>query len=118
MKLTVETHKYAPELNRVHFVNKNNMIISTLPAPGITNIAQARSTFFARVVPGKAAIITASYDNPDYQWLESHRAGRFQNYAQLKEFVNKFAETKKGGALLDGGFLPDAKIKVRIKLIG
>lgn len=118
MKLAIETHKYAPELNRVHFVNKNNLIVATMPAPGVTTIAQARSKFFARVVPGKAAVITASYDHPDYNWLNSQRAGRFQDYAQLKAFVNKFAESKKGGPLLDGGFLPDAKITVKTLMIG
>jgi len=118
MKLTVETHKYAPELNRVHFVNKNNLIIATLPAPGITSIAQARRKLFPSVVPSKVAIVTASYDKPEYQWLDSSRSGRFQNYAQLKSFVKMFAESKKGGPLLDGSYLPDAKIKVKIKLVG
>lgn len=118
MKLAIETHKYAPELNRVHFVNKNNLVVTTMPAPGVCSIAEARKKFFARIVPGKAASITANYDNPDYQWLNSQRAGRFQDYAQLKDFVNKFASTKKGGPLLDGGFLPDAKITVKTMLIG
>lgn len=118
MKIAIEVHNYAPELNKVHFLDKQGNQISYVSAPGITSIRAARENMFNPVKPGKVARVTATYADPQYSWLDSVRCGRFNSYAELSIFLKQFKAGKQGGPLLDGTTLETPKIKVKISLIG
>lgn len=118
MKIAIEVHHYAPELNKVFVTDNKGNHKATIPAPGVTSIRAAREKFFQPVKPGKVARLTATYRDPQYSWLDSNRAGRFNNYADLMQVLKQFKAGKQGGPLLDGTTLETPKIKVKISLIG
>jgi len=69
MRLTLERHKYAPELNRIHFPNG-----ASRPAPGITSIRQYRAAN-APARPMIRAVVTKTYSSASCGWLDSRTVG-------------------------------------------
>ncbi|MGL6419548.1 hypothetical protein ACSZMW_17955 [Aeromonas allosaccharophila] len=82
---SLEVHRYAPELNKLHLRNRQ-----TLPVPGITTIRQAKARLFGRWQPGHQVTITVSH--PDYVNLSRLYRGRLANLTELPEYLTKLRQ--------------------------
>jgi len=100
-KFYLETHKYAPELNRVIFLKGGS-----LKAPNVTTIKQAREKLFLPVNGYRMSYIHVNVPsnpeyNRDYNGMATYET-TLHYLGQLKEKHN----------------LPDTTFKVTTKLIG
>lgn len=116
MKLSIETHKYAPELNKILFV-RDRRVVSSLSAPGVTSIRQAREKFLKPQSFARVATVTTHYPEKWERLNRTHK-GLIRSYADLLDFKNYVRNRTTGGMLLSGEVLPDADIKIKIKMIG
>lgn len=80
MKIVLERHRYAPELNAA-YVGPNQVRIA---APGCTTIKEVREKLFSPVKQGRYAKIKVTYPGT-FAWLGRQNAGYIQNYLELKE---------------------------------
>lgn len=117
MKMVIETHAFAPELNKILFV-KHGETVAVKKAPGVTSIKEARAVYFQKATPGRVATVSSAHDNPNHKWLNRQAQGRISSYAELLKFVTSFRDRHAGGELLDGTLLPHPKISVKTKMIG
>lgn len=117
MKLAIETHAYAPELNSILFV-KHGKVIAKKSAPGVKSIREARDVYFQAITPGRVAVVSSSHSEPKYQWLNRTVRGRISSFGELLRFVGNFRQRQGGGELLDGTILPHPEISVKTKMIG
>lgn len=117
MKMIIETHAHAPELNKILFV-KHGETVAVKKAPGVTTIKEARAVYFQKVTPGRVATVSSAHDYPNYMWLNRQAQGRISSYTELLKFVARFRDRHAGGKLLDGTMLPHPKITVKTKMIG
>ena len=83
----LETHEYAPELNKLHFLGVNK----TLPCPGIKTIKQAKEFLFKRVPFGK--VVRIEKTNEKFSFLNKVYQAYFTDYKEILEFLK---EVKKG----------------------
>lgn len=72
----LEVHRYAPELNKLHLRNRQQ-----IPASGITSIKEAKAKLFGRWQPGHQVTITVSH--PEYINLSRLYRGRLSHLADL-----------------------------------
>ncbi|URC22799.1 hypothetical protein KASHIRA_02250 [Serratia phage vB_SmaM-Kashira] len=117
MKMVIEIHAYAPELNKILFV-KHGETVAKKAAPGIESIRAARAVYFQPITPGRVATVSSSHGDPKYAGLNRSARGRISSYTELLNFVDRFRQRHAGGELLDGSILPHPKISVKTKMIG
>lgn len=116
MKIAIEKHSYAPELNKV-MILRGKRVVSSFPAAGVTTIKEARQKFFAPVQTGRTVKISTEYPAP-YKSLDRVYRGRVSGFNDVIRFRDQLREKCSGGALLNGDFLPAAKIIIESRLIG
>lgn len=120
MKIALERHAYAPELNRAHVI-RGGRIVASLPAPGCVSIREARAKLFP---VGKAGrLIVARYERaaPWHGLNREYRALYPLGGEALRKAVadsRKLAERHAGGILGNGERLPDATRRVHSALRG
>jgi hypothetical protein len=101
MKIVIETHKYAPELNKVIVRGV------AIPAPGITTIREARRYLFAPAIPSKRLHIRVRHT--EHQACDRDHIGRIGHTHSAIEWLAHFRKRHN---------LPDAKVTVQsIKLM-
>lgn len=111
MKMLLETHKYAPEMNRLYFLRRGR-IVASMRAPGCHTIQQFRARYFRRAPAGLFALIDSVYVEPEFAWLNRHVAhGRCDSRVAALRFSRRFQQD--GGLLVDGSTLPRNRIAVR-----
>lgn len=120
MKLKIETHKYAPELNRVYLIGKNSSSAAVLRAPSVTSIKEARAALFPKALPFRRVVTVESYyDDPRFSGLNRRHSGTVDSYEHLKNAIANIKARNPGGPLLDGSILPPVKVRViSIKAMG
>ena len=105
MKLVLETHRYAPELNRVIMPNG-----STIRVPNASTIRDARFQLFKRLPVAKLARVTVTHTSDEHKSCDKVYTGRINSLQKLLEFKRRLVEKHN---------LPDAEIKIEsVKLIG
>lgn len=116
MKLAIETHKFAPELNKVLFI-RNQRVIASLRAPNVTTVRQARETLLKPQQFVRVATVSTVYPE---KWKELNRTykGRIRSYAELIDFKRMIEGRTCLGELLSGEVLPAANITVKIDFRG
>jgi len=88
MKIAIENHKYAPELNKVYLNHSGKWYKYTAQeTAGIKSIRQAREQLFKPVKPGKIATVTIEYSG-HLAWKATQYIGRFKTYSELRRFIN------------------------------
>ena len=86
MKIILERHTYAPELNKAHILRKGR-VVAALPAPGVTSIKEARAKLFPRIpAPVRVASYASHYPEP-LKWLERQYAGKVASYENALTFL-------------------------------
>lgn len=117
MKIGLERHAYAPELNKAIILNKRGDMVATMPAPGCTTIAQARAHCFPRYEARR--IVTASYVR-DGEFAWSNRTIRaaypLEPNAMVRIACHARGLIDQGGTLLDGRVIPPAKLQLHTRL--
>lgn len=111
-KFYLETHQYAPELNKIVFYRGGE-----LSAPHITTIKDARKKYFKPVQFTRVCIMGSHYPAP-YKSLNRTMWGAVDNYSQVIKVKRDLAERTKGGELLDGNQLPAANISIKTYMKG
>lgn len=110
----LETHRYAPELNRIHL--KNGVIVS---AKGATSIKEAKKVLGRGIKPSVKplhCVITSFYSDNEYKSLNRVAArGLVDDRLSALRFSKQFKQ--KGGPLIDGDILPPNKIKLKFKIL-
>jgi hypothetical protein len=89
MRMILERHAYAPELNQLHFLDRAGNRRGTMRAPGVMSHKEARA-MFGPVVPGRRAIVSTHYPE-GLGWLERTISGR-ATYAQAMQVRDDFAK--------------------------
>ena len=106
MKIAIERHLYAPELNKIIFSNG-----ASIKAPSITSIKEARAKILKKPRAGLMCVAESVYTDIEYQNLNRVVASGFcASRIEAFKFTRQFKQ--KGGALLDGRILPPNKIKL------
>ncbi|USN14356.1 hypothetical protein PAPPERLAPAPP_01200 [Brevundimonas phage vB_BpoS-Papperlapapp] len=106
MKLILERHAYAPELNTAHILRKGR-VVAELPVPGATSIKEARAKLFPRIRPGRVAFYASHYPEP-LKWLERQYGGRIDSYQKGLDFLR--AQRAK--------LTPEGRATLKTRLIG
>ncbi len=114
--LTFETHRYAPELNKV-FLNGLPLEVTLSHkanhAPTRENLVRSvrESAKFSK---GKGVVriarIKKIYADEKHKWLDQTVCGSFTDMSQVMGFIDKYYETE--SVLLDGSILPEPKIMI------
>jgi hypothetical protein len=73
MRMILERHTYAPELNQLHFLDRAGNRRGTMRAPGVLSHKEARA-MFRPVAPHRVGYISTHYPAP-LKWLERQRVG-------------------------------------------
>lgn len=113
IKVQEELHKYAPELNRIHFF-KGTKRVGTIKE---TCLLKYRSNIrrVGRCV--RQVQIEFYYDDPEYQYLNRTISGT-ASYKYIREFINHRLAQNPGGLLLNGDYLPALKYRIKsIKMV-
>jgi hypothetical protein len=118
MKIALERHAYAPELNKAFIFHKGRRV-ATLPAAGLTTIRDVRKAYFAPRPAFRHAHVFSERSAP-WQGLNRDRAGRVPFGPEGWQAVKKAAALMldKGGELLDGRTLPPSNVRIITRLIG
>ena len=107
MKISIERHLYAPELNKIIFLNG-----ASIKAPSITSIKEARAKILKKPKTGLMCVAESVYMEKEFQNLNRVVASGFcESRLEAYKFTRQFKQ--KGGALLDGRTLPPNKIKLK-----
>lgn len=104
MKFSLEVHRYAPELNRVHFARGGSML-----APGCTTIREARERFFKPVQPGRVARVQVSHTDPEHQRCDRLYQGRIHSFDEFKRTMHQLKLRHN---------LRDAVFDIRVQTVG
>ena len=116
MKLILERHRYAPELNRCHVLNRGR-VAAILPAPGCTTIAEARRTLFRPVKPVRLVVVHSEREGEWSGFNRTRRAGYELSAGNMNRIA---ADVRKchdvGGKLLDGRTMPPSRERVETRL--
>lgn len=100
MKLYLETHKFAPELNKVILIKSG----IELKAPNITTIKDARKQFFNPIKQGKYCTIDVFVNSDFYTTYK----GYINNYNEVKDFLKLLKKNHN---------LPNTNFNIKTKLI-
>lgn len=106
MRIVLETHRYAPELNKA-FVGPTATMV---PAPGCTTIAQVRQKLFAPVPRRGRHVVLSTHYPEDKAWLNRQHPGFCDDLRTLAVHLRDLR------ARLAPGH--GACVKVRSRLIG
>lgn len=116
MRIALERHAYAPELNRAHIIRKGRAVAS-FPAPGCQSIGAARAYCFPRYEARR--IVAASYVR-DGEFSGLNRTIRaaypLEPNAMVRIACHARGLIDPGGALLDGRTLPPARLELHTRL--
>lgn len=115
-KLVLEVHHFAPELNQAILLvgRKGNWrAVHHYKIPGIFSIREARRHIFPQYVPAIHAIVEA--ENEMYPSLNRTYKGTVVSRKDAIGFARMMADKHKGGPLVDGTILPDARVKLSVK---
>lgn len=86
MKLILERHSYAPELNRAHIL-RHGKVVAEMRAPGCTSIREARAKLFPRLAaPTRVGAYQSHYPEA-LKWLERQYEGRIASYENGLAFL-------------------------------
>ena len=107
MKLILERHAYAPELNTAHILRKGR-VVAELPAPGATSIKEARAKLFPRLQAPVRVAFYASHYPEALKWLEREYAGKVASYENALTFLR--AQRAK--------LTPEGRATLKTRLIG
>lgn len=120
MKLKIESHKYAPELNRVYLTGKNSSRAAVLRAPAVTSVNEARAALFPKPIPFRRVVtVEAYYNDPRFAGLNRRYSGVVDSYEHLKNVIANIKARNTGGPLLDGSILPPVNVRViSLKAVG
>lgn len=100
----LESHQYAPELNKLHLRNG-----AMIPAPGATTIRDARKALFKPLArKGHHVTIAKTYESAADQWLNDTISGMVDKPSDALDVLNSWRAKAK----------PGAQFKTTIKLIG
>lgn len=101
----IETHTYAPELNKVHLRNG-----VTLSLPSVTSFAEARKRLFKPANTRRVAIIEVSHPDVDInRVIKKTHSGIINDYAEVKQFMVKLREWHN---------IEGTEFKIKTKLLG
>lgn len=113
MKIKIESHKYAPELNRVYLTGKNSSNAVILRAPSVTSIKEARAALFPRALRFRRVVtVEAYYNDPRFAGLNRRYSGTVDSYEHIKNVIANIKARDTGGTLLDGSILPPVKVRI------
>lgn len=115
-KLVLEVHHFAPELNQAILLvgRKGNWrAVKHYSIPGIFTIRDARRHLFPVYTPVIHAVVKA--ENELLPSLNRTYRGTVVSRKDAISFARSVADKHRGGPLLDGTVLPDAKIKLSVK---
>ena len=120
MRIKIESHKYAPELNRVYLTVKNSSSAAVLRAPSVTSVKDARAALFPKPIPFRRVVtVEAYYNDPRFAGLNRRYSGTVDSYEHLKNVIANIKARNTGGPLLDGSILPPVNVRViSIKAVG
>lgn len=106
MKIILEKHAYAPELNRA-FVGPTR---TEIKVPGCQTIKEVRAQFFRRLpMAGRHVVLSTNYPG-DKSWLNRRQSGMCNSVHQLGNALKALRNT------LAPGY--GATVEVRSRLIG
>ena len=115
MKIVLERHAFAPELNKAHIYHRGKRI-ALLPAKSACTIKQARAALFAPVTPCIVATVTKEYQAP-YEYLNRTWRGVVKTRAEATSFMRVQQTLNPGGKrLVNGDWLPVARYSTVTKL--
>lgn len=116
MRLVLERHAYAPELNRAHVMRKGR-IVADFPAPGARSIAEARRQLFPQFEPVRYAEAESYRAAP---WAGHNRTRRaaypIGPGVMCRVFHDSRTMRDAGGELLDGRTLPPSDVRLVTRL--
>lgn len=115
MKLIIERHEYAPELNKVFVFHKRRQV-AVINAAGVRNISEARRLLFPQYVPAVVGYLEKT-NTMEPALLNSKRAGLVDSRQQALQIARDWREKSKGGPLVDGRVLPDSVVTVKTRLV-
>jgi hypothetical protein len=120
MKFAFEIHKYAPELNTVHILNKHGKPCGHFkPMDSLFEMTTqaTRKARFAPIKPRIHATVKKEYPAP-WQKLNRQYSGGVDTRLQAVQFAQRIRANEQGGVLFDGRTLPKPKVTVVTRLIG
>lgn len=120
MKIAIERHKFAPELNAALVIHRGR-VVASMAAPGCQSIREARALLFSPAKQGRKAI--ASYTRPaPWQSLNREYAALYPlggaGLRAMIQHARQIAARHDGGPLNDGRVLPAAARALRTSLQG
>lgn len=106
MRIVLERHRYAPELNKAH-IGPNGTVV---PAPGCESIREVRQTLFSPVKRSGRHVVLSTHYPQEKAWLNRQHAGFCNNLRELSNHLHA----------LRAGLVPGlgATVKVRSRLVG
>ena len=117
MKLALERHAYAPELNRAHVI-RHGRTVAKLPAPGCATIREARAALFQPLQPRRYVRATGERAAP---WSGFDRSAAAAYPLAPGVMLRIVADARKalhdvGGVLLDGRVMPPNHVRIETRL--
>lgn len=114
MKFLIETHSYAPELNKFAIIHNGN-VGNFIPCSGLTTIKQVREKFFKKPSFKKHCKIIKTFDDLNINTTCTEtKKGCFDNYKSVlvvkRHLINR---TGSGTVLHDGSVMPECKISIK-----
>ena len=100
MKIILERHQYAPELNKAHLGPKGaRHAVAAIPAVGATSLSEARAKLFRPSSARIVATVETRYDG-ELSWLNRRFSGVVQTRLEAVEFARmKRARLVPGGTV-------------------
>jgi len=105
MKIILERHAYAPELNKA-YIGPGRV---PMPAPGCTNIAQVRKIYFSPLKYKGRFVVLRSENAPGHEAYNRTQSGFCNDLRSLKGALTVFRKYHN---------LPDCKHIVKTQVIG
>jgi hypothetical protein len=79
-KFCLETHRFAPELNKIHFLGADDLWVASIPTPQMTRIADVKKKLFpSKLSWHKIARV--------YRGDQLLAGGIYTSYSQIKSFL-------------------------------
>jgi hypothetical protein len=108
MKIILEVHRYAPELNKAYLV-KHGQTVATMKTPGCKSIAEVRREYFAPLKHTGRFVMLHAENVPEHASANRTRSGFCNDMHSLKGALKVFRGYHN---------LPGCKHVVKTKLIG
>lgn len=116
MRIILERHAYAPELNKAHIMRKGHKVAS-FAAPHCQSIKEARALCFPQYVARR--IVTAEYiRDGEFSCFNRTRRAAYPlqagNMAIIADHARRLIDM--GGPLIDGRVIPPARLRLSTRL--